>query len=126
MGPDSDPGSTASGSTSSSSTSSSSTSSSRARFDELVDDLLARDPALERTQMMGMPSVKRNGKLVAGFSQGEMVFKLTDAAAHARALALDGAHLFDPSGKGRPFKEWVAVPVAHAAQWEALATVALA
>ena len=39
-----------------------------------------------------------------------MVFKLPDPDAHARALALDGAHLFDPCGKGRPFKEWVVVP----------------
>ena len=39
-----------------------------------------------------------------------MVFKLPDPAAHAQALALDGAHLFDPGGKGQPFKEWVVVP----------------
>ena len=98
----------------------------RARFEAIVDDLLARSPDLERTQMMGMPSLKRNGKLVAGFTQGAMVFKLTDPAAHARALALDGAHLFDPSGQGRPFKEWVVVPAAHEAQWDALAAAALA
>jgi hypothetical protein len=98
----------------------------RARYDELVDDLLARDPSLERTQMMGMPSVKRNGKLVLGFPRGGMVFKLPDATARTRALALDGSHLFDPSGKGRPFKEWVVVPVAHEAQWESLAAGALA
>jgi hypothetical protein len=98
----------------------------RARFDELVDDLLARDPALERTQMMGMPSLKRNGKLVCGFARQGMVFKLPDPAARARALALDGAHLFDPSGEGRPFKEWVVVPPAHESRWESLATAALA
>ena len=31
-----------------------------------------------------------------------MVFKLPDSNAHARALALEGSHLFDPGGKGRP------------------------
>jgi len=78
--------------------------------------------------MMGMPSVKRNGKLVAGFAEaaGGMTFKLTDPAAHAGALALDGAELFDPSGRGRPMKAWVQVPAAHADRWPDLAAQALA
>jgi hypothetical protein len=97
----------------------------RERYDELVDDLCARNDDVEPSQMMGMPCVKRGGKMVAGFTRGAMVFKLPDAAAHARALALDGAHLFDPSGKDRPFKEWVVVPAAHAAEWESLAEHAL-
>src|ERR687898_1945853 len=99
----------------------------RERYDELVDDLCARNDDVEPAQMMGMPCVKRGGKMVAGFSKRAeaMVFKLPDPAVHARALALDGAHLFDPGGKGRPFKEWVAVPAAHAAEWESFAQDAL-
>ena len=98
-----------------------------ARFEDLCDDLLHRHPDLERTKMMGMPSLKLNGKLVAGYTAPEdaMVFKLADPAAHAETLALDGAHLFDPSGRGRPFKEWVVVPPAHAARWLELAERAL-
>jgi len=98
----------------------------RERYDELVDDLCARNDDVEPSQMMGMPCVKRSGKMVAGFTRGAMVFKLPDPAAHAQALALDGAHLFDPSGKGQPFKEWVVVPAAHAAEWESFAELALA
>jgi len=99
----------------------------RQRYDELVDDLCARNDDVEPSQMMGMPCVKRGGKMVAGFAKGEggMVFKLPDPAAHARALALVGAHLFDPSGKGQPFKEWVVVPFEHDAEWESLAAHAL-
>ena len=99
----------------------------QARYEELVDDLCARHDDVEPSQMMGMPCVKRGGKMVAGFSksEGAMTFKLTDPGAHARALALEGAHLFDPSGQGRPFKEWVVVPEAHAAEWESLAEHAL-
>jgi hypothetical protein len=99
----------------------------KARYEELVDDLCARHDDVEPSQMMGMPCVKRSGKMVAGFSksEGAMVFKLPDPDAHARALALDGAHLFDPGGKNRPFKEWVVVPVAHADQWESFAQIAL-
>jgi hypothetical protein len=122
----------------------------RDAYDELCDDLLARIPDLERAQMMGFlesrssagqagtsaparlrqayaASLKRNGKLIACFSAGEdaMVFKLTGSAAHARALTLEGAHLFDPGGRGRPFKEWVVVPPVHAERWPELAQAAL-
>jgi hypothetical protein len=97
------------------------------RYEELVDDLCARNDDVEPSQMMGMPCVKRSGKMVAGFAKGEgaMVFKLPDPAAHTRALALEGAHLFDPGGKNRPFKEWVVVPDAHADQWKSFAQEAL-
>jgi hypothetical protein len=99
----------------------------RERYDELVDDLCARNDDVEPAQMMGMPCVKRGGKMVAGFSKSSeaMVFKLPDPAAHSRALGLDGAHLFDPSGKGQPFKEWVVVPFAHEVEWESFAHDAL-
>jgi hypothetical protein len=98
------------------------------RYEELCDDLIARHPGVERAKMMGMASVKRDGKLVAGFVEAEdaMAFKLTDPDAHAQALALAGAHLFDPSGKGRPFKEWVVVPPAHVGQWTQFAESAVA
>ena len=61
-----------------------------------------------------MPSRDTRDRVEA---EDAIAFKLTDPDAHAQALALAGAHLFDPSGKGRPFKEWVVVPPAHAAQW---------
>ena len=97
----------------------------RERYDDLVDDLCARNDDVEPSQMMGMPCVKRSGKMVIGFAKGEgaMVFKLPDPDAHAQALR--GAHLFDPGGKGHPFKEWVVVPEAHATEWESFAQHAL-
>jgi hypothetical protein len=99
----------------------------QALFDAVVDDFLHRHGGAERTQMMGMPCVKANGKLVAGFAPAEeaMVFKLRDAGVREQALALDGAHLFDPSRRGRPMTEWVAVPPAHAKQWPSFAEKAL-
>jgi hypothetical protein len=95
----------------------------RARYDELCDDLVAQHPEVVLTQMMGMPAVKADGKLVCGWIRSEeaMVFKLADEAVHGRALALDGAHLFDPGGRGRPFREWVVVPAAHSSEWPRLA-----
>ncbi len=99
----------------------------QADYDELVGSLLARHGGAERAQMMGMPCVKRGGKLALGFvrEEGALVFKLEDEQEREAALALEGAHLFDPSGKGRPFREWVVVPPAHAAEWERLGDAAL-
>jgi hypothetical protein len=100
----------------------------RARYDEIADDLAAQNADVELGQMMGMPAIKRSGKMVGGFSnsEGAMVFKLTDAEAREQALALDGAHLFDPSGGRRaPMKEWVVVPATHAGKWPDLAEEAL-
>ena len=78
--------------------------------------------------MMGMPAIKRGGKMIGGFSndEGAMVFKLPDEAERGRALGLKGAHLFDPSGGRRaPMKEWVVVPADHAGNWPSLADQAL-
>jgi quercetin dioxygenase-like cupin family protein len=99
----------------------------RRRYDEICDDLVARNPEVALTQMMGMPAVKADGKLVCGWVQSAdaMVFKLSEATAHAAALGLAGAHLFDPGGNGRPFRQWVVVPAGHAPRWPGLAEQAL-
>jgi hypothetical protein len=95
-----------------------------ARYDELADDLVAQNDDVSLGKMFGMPCIKRGGKAIAGFWQESVVFKLPHAAARERALTLDGAVLFDPMG-GRPMKEWVVVPAAHADEWSRLAKDAL-
>lgn len=75
--------------------------------------------------MFGMPCLKRSGRVIAGFSRTGMVFKLTDPEAHGRALSVPCAHLFDPSGRGEAFRQWVVIPPEQAAEWEALAYQAL-
>jgi hypothetical protein len=97
----------------------------RKRFDEIADDVLARNGDVELTQMMGMPALKRGGKLWVGFWKDEMVFKLTDTADREQTLELEGAHLFDPGERNRPMKEWVVVPQKHADRWPQLAEQAL-
>ena len=97
----------------------------RARYDEICDDLVARNSDVALGQMMGMPCIKRGGKMIGGFWKDAMVFKLVDPAQREAAFALDGAQLFDPSEKGRPMREWVQVPPAHAGEWPRLAEQAL-
>lgn len=83
----------------------------------------AARPAAEAGQLFGKPCFKIHGKAFVCFFQDAIVFKLPPDA-HREALALDGAVLFDPSGKGRPMKEWVQVPADYQAQWPALAAAA--
>ena len=97
----------------------------KARYDEIADELLAENPDVQLGQMMGMPCVKVGGKMVMGIWEEEMVFKLPDESVREQALALEGAHLFDPSGKGQAFKEWVQVPAAHMSDWPKYADEAI-
>jgi hypothetical protein len=95
-----------------------------AAYDRLAADMHATTPAA-RSKMFGMACLKVGGKAFAGLAGEAMVFKLSGET-HARALGLQGAHLFDPSGRNRPMKEWVVVPAAHAAQWQDFCMSALA
>lgn len=74
--------------------------------------------------MFGKPCLKAGGKAFACFFQDCMVFKL-GGLAHKEALGLAGSVLFDPSGKGRPMKEWVQVPFEFQDRWEDLAREAM-
>jgi hypothetical protein len=80
----------------------------------------AKMKGAEESQMFGKPCYKVAGKAFVCFFENEMVFKLGDPA-HEEAMKLKGAHLFDPSGKKRPMKEWVQVPAAHSGSWKKLA-----
>lgn len=54
-----------------------------------------------------------------------MAFKLTGEA-HAEALRVEGAHLFDPRGKGQPMKAWVQIPAGQSSTWGHFARLACA
>jgi hypothetical protein len=95
----------------------------QARYEELVEELAARDPAVQAGTMFGKPVVKRNRKVVAGLDGTFMLFKLSDPDEREQALALDGAGPF--VAMGRPMREWVQVPFEHADEWPTLAEAAL-
>ena len=100
----------------------------RERYDEICDDLAARNPEVVLTQMMGMPAVKADGKLVCGCvrSEGAMVFKLPDTSARTPRRSVSTARTSSTRAEtAGPFKEWVVVPEAHASEWPRLAEQAL-
>jgi len=93
------------------------------RYGEVVAEIVAGSAATA-SKMFGMPCLKVGGKAFAGLSGEAMVFKLPEEG-RSRALALPGAHLFEPMA-GRPMREWVEVPAGRAADWAELGWAALA
>jgi hypothetical protein len=97
---------------------------SRTSFDELAEQMAVL-PHGSRGQMFGMPVVKVKSKAFMGFFQEEIVFKL-DGISLQEALALPGAHRFDPMGSGRAMREWIQIPFDHGALWGKMAVQARA
>ena len=96
---------------------------SETRYGALAEEL-STGAGVTPSQMFGMPTLKAGAKAFAGLAEDGMVFRL-GGEAHARALSLPGAHLFDPAGMNRPMKAWVVVPAEHAEAWDDLAREAL-
>jgi TfoX/Sxy family transcriptional regulator of competence genes len=92
-------------------------------YEKVVAELCA-DPAVQETQMMGMPSVKADGKLFCGVWEGELVVKVGRERVD-ELVAAGRAAPFDPSGRGRPMKDWALVGQPDA-DWLALAEEACA
>jgi hypothetical protein len=94
-------------------------------FDDIAADLAP--VGVTSGKMFGARALKLNTKALGCLRKsGAMAFKLgADSAAHTEALALPGAELFDPSGQGHPFKDWVEVPAAQSDHWLRLAEAAL-
>ena len=63
---------------------------------------------VEVAKWFGKPCLKSHEKVFVVLWGKDLAFKLTGEA-HANALALPGARLFDPRGKGHAMKEWVHV-----------------
>lgn len=92
-------------------------------FDEIAATLV--DLGARRSQMMGRPMLVIQRRMFACLSEERLCLKLGRASAeHAAALSLPGATLFHPGGGERVFKDWVALPVDAAEEWERLAVAA--
>jgi hypothetical protein len=77
-------------------------------YRRIVDELRA-DPEVSEALMMGMPSLKRGSKMFGGYRDGELLVKLGRERVD-ELVAAGRARPFDPSGAGRPMKDWALVP----------------
>lgn len=94
------------------------------RFDHIARRLLP--DGAEPGKMFGARALMFEGKAFACLKRGMFAGKLgAGSDEHAQMLTVDGAELFDPSGGGRPFRDWVALPVAQSDAWPRLARAAL-
>ncbi|GAA3564485.1 hypothetical protein [Kribbella ginsengisoli] len=94
----------------------------RLEYDAVAKGLA--DEGVVEGSMFGMPCLKIEKKMLAGLFGDAMTFKLPPGP-REEALKLTGAEAFDP-GMGRPMKEWVVIPLEHAATWPKYAEQALA
>ena len=79
--------------------------------EQVRDDLLTRfsGEGIVAGRMFGSYAILLDGKVIATFHAERAVFKL-GRESHLLVDGLDdGLHLFDPSGKKRPMKDWLVV-----------------
>ncbi|WP_163507395.1 hypothetical protein [Fodinicola acaciae] len=93
-------------------------------FEDIADDLAGY--GVSTGKMFGARALMLDGKAVACLKGGMFAVKLgAGSPAHASAMAIPEATLFDPAGKGRPFKDWVALPVTQSKHWLTVAESAV-
>lgn len=96
-------------------------------FVSTVAEISDGGPDLILANLFGKPCAKHEGgKPFLSFFQDSMVYKLGAARAQELIAENTECQLFDPSGKGRPFKDWVQVPEGAGLDWIALGHEAVA
>lgn len=77
-------------------------------------------------KMFGKPCLKTaDNKAFSAFFKGEMVFKLGQQEVNLLKEKYTGSTNWDPSGKNRPMKDWLQMPVEYKDHWDELARKAL-
>jgi len=93
--------------------------------DTAFHQIAAEIPDVTESKMFGALCIKApNGKAGVMYKTGDdLVFKLPEPHL-TEALALEGAHLFDPMG-GRPMGGWVQLSTLHQSLWPTYGRIAL-
>lgn len=69
-------------------------------------------------KLFGHRCLKVKGKAFLVDFDGDLVFKLGQEAISTWLADHQDLHRFDPSGKGRPMKDWLQAPMAHSDQFQ--------
>ncbi len=83
------------------------------------------DQNVAMAKWFGKPCIKVGDKVFVVLWGQDLAFKLSGKA-HSDALQIQGAHLFDPRGKGHAMKEWIQIPKAQSSVWSRFARLAYA
>lgn len=71
-----------------------------------------------RQQMMGCPTLMREGRMVACLDKDVFAVKLGRTRdEHAEALGIPGAALWSPKESHRQFSDWVGLPLSQSSLW---------
>ncbi|MBM4423563.1 MAG: hypothetical protein FJ030_09250 [Chloroflexi bacterium] len=73
-----------------------------------IVERLANDPQVQLSNWFGFPCAKLDGKPFAALYNESIVLKLGQSRVQKMLKAKEGKK-FDPSGMGRPMKEWVVI-----------------
>lgn len=92
---------------------------------EEIGTLLEKSDNVIMGQMFGKASLKFENKAFAAFHKEAMVFKLGGAQIAEIRTSYPTAENWDPSGKGRPMKDWLLVPHSYVSDWTSLVQQAL-
>ena len=76
-------------------------------YRNVVEELKA-DPEVSEALMMGNPSLKRGTKMFGGLRGDELLVKIGRERVQ-ELIAAGRAREFDPSGAGRPMKDWALI-----------------
>ena len=93
-------------------------------YEKICSELITKKN-VNTGNLFGKACIKLETKAFAAFHKDEMVFKLT-VPEQKEIITLKGAHPWDPSGSGRPMKEWICLPATHVKFWPELAEKSLA
>jgi hypothetical protein len=93
------------------------------RYEALAEEFVAHGAT--KSQMFGMPVLKKGDKVFCGTFGDAMTFKLGSAEQAQAAMQRTGVEAFEPM-QGRAMQAWVLVPVERWRVWAELADQAFA
>lgn len=92
-------------------------------YSKLASNLCEQE-GVTQGQMFGKLCLKVKGKAFLAMHDNFIIFKL-NSPIREKALALLSSSLWDPSGKGRPMKEWIALEISQKKYFDTFAKSAL-
>jgi hypothetical protein len=92
------------------------------RVERIAERFVAEQGVTRGTGFGSNPGLRVKGRIFAMVARGEFVAKLPKE--RVEELVSSGIGRPFEAGKGRPMREWIAVPTRHSRRWQGLAAEA--